>query len=124
MTMINSHKFLKSVLDTVTQHIAVIDGDGQIVYVNKSWITFGQSNSCCIDIKWEMINYLNECDKAASNGDEFGTKAAEGIRDVINGTRDSFYFEYPCHSPYEKRWFMMRVKPFKLGETDFYVICT
>lgn len=36
VAMINSHKFLKSVLDTVTQNIAVIDKDGQIVYVNKS----------------------------------------------------------------------------------------
>lgn len=120
--MINSHKFLKSVLDTVTQNIAVIDKDGQIVYVNRSWITFGVSNNCCLNTKWDTINYLQVCDKSASCGDEFGTNAAEGIRDVINGRNDSFYFEYPCHSPDEKRWFMMRVQPFEMDGTHFYVV--
>ncbi len=120
--MISSHKFLKSVLDTVTQNIAVIDRDGKIVYVNKSWITFGQSNNCSVNTKWGTTNYLKVCDKSASCGDEFGANAAEGIRDIINGRKDSFYFEYPCHSPDEKRWFMMRVQPFNLDGTDFYVV--
>lgn len=120
-TMINSHKFLKSVLDTVTQNIAVIDREGWIVYVNKSWITFGLNNNCYID-KWDTINYLKECDNATLYGDEFGTNAAEGIRDIINGTKEFFYFEYPCHSPDEKRWFMMRVQPFNLDGADFYVV--
>lgn len=120
--MINSHKFLKSVLDTVTQHIAVIDKNGQIAYVNKSWVTFGEDNNCSMHNSWDKINYLKECDRAASCGDELGANAAEGIRDVINEVREFFYFEYPCHSLNEKRWFMMKVIPFKLDDTHFYVI--
>ncbi|MDD5372862.1 MAG: sensor domain-containing diguanylate cyclase [Sulfurimonas sp.] len=120
--MINSNKFLKSVLDTVTQHISVIDKDGKIVYVNKSWIAFGESNNCSMHNVWDKINYLKECDKSASCGDELGAKAADGIRDVINKIKDFFYFEYPCHSPYEKRWFMMRVIPFGLDDKEYYVI--
>lgn len=120
--MINSHKFLKSVLDTVTQHIAVIDKNGQIVYINKSWVTFWQDNNYSIFSNWNTVNYLKICDKSASCGDELAAKAAEGIRDVINAKKESFYFEYPCHSPDEKRWFMMRVKPFKLDDANFYVV--
>lgn len=120
--MINSHKFLKSVLDTVTQHISVIDKDGNIVYVNKSWIAFGESNNCSMHNSWDKINYLKECDKSASCGDELGAKVAEGIRDIINKVRDFFYFEYPCHSLNEKRWFMMRVIPFGLEDKEYYVI--
>ncbi|OHD97914.1 MAG: diguanylate cyclase [Sulfurimonas sp. RIFCSPHIGHO2_12_FULL_36_9] len=120
--MMNSHKFLKLVLDTVTQHISVIDKDGEIVYVNKNWVAFGEANNYSMHNIWDKVNYLKECDKSALRGDELGAKAAEGIRDVINKVRDFFYFEYPCHSLYEKRWFMMRVVPFGLDNKEYYVI--
>jgi signal transduction histidine kinase len=31
----------------------------------------------------------------------------DGIISVLRGQRDEFELEYPCHSPTEKRWFMM-----------------
>lgn len=40
--MIESFTFLKSVLNTITDHIVVIDHKGDIVFVNKSWKSFGQ----------------------------------------------------------------------------------
>lgn len=35
--------------------------------------------------------------------------AADGLREVLSGTRSQFALEYPCHSPTEKRWFLMHV---------------
>ena len=120
--MIDSYDFLKSVIDAITEHVVVIDDEGNIVLVNKGWTTFGQNNACLTDGKWDGVNYLMECDKAAAMGDDFGVKAASGIRSVINADEEIFYFEYPCHSPDEKRWFMMRVTPFFLERTPFFVI--
>ena len=120
--MIESYDLLKSVLDTITEHIVVIDSEGAILFVNKSWSSFGQNNACSIDKTWNDVNYLKECDKAAAMGDDFGVKAASGIRSVIKATTKEFYFEYPCHSPDEKRWFMMRVAPFTIQETNCFVI--
>ncbi len=120
--MIESYDFLKAVLDTISKHIVVIDDKGNIIFANKSWGTFGQDNECSIETSWNRINYLNECDKAAAMGDEFGAKAANGIRSVINADESDFYFEYPCHSPEEERWFMMRVKTFTLEKTNYHVI--
>lgn len=120
--MNESYDFLKSVLDTITQNIAVIDSEGDILYVNKSWITFGQKNEYSIGETWNGINYVKECDKAADRGDEDGDKAANGIRSVIKGDKANFYFEYPCHSPEENRWFMMRVTPFTMQEGNYFVI--
>ncbi len=117
--------FLKSVLDTISEHIAVIDKLGNIVFVNKGWVTFGNNNNChqsTSSINWNGINYLDVCSKAAKSGDEFGGVAAKGIRDVINGNEDLFYFEYPCHSPNESRWFMMRITPLVLSDSKYYVI--
>lgn len=120
--MINSPDFLKSILDTVTAHIAVIDHLGNIQYVNQSWKKFAQNNSCAINNSWKNINYLETCDKSAELGDEFGRKAADGIRKVIHEEQKLFYIEYPCHSPSEKRWFMMRVTKFHLGEKTYFVL--
>lgn len=120
--MKNSFEFLKKVLDSVTEHIVVIDDAGDIQYVNKSWSTFGNDNACVVGDEWGGVNYLSECDKASSMGDEYGTNAGAGIRSVIEKNKEIFYYEYPCHSPTEKRWFMMRVTPFDSNGVTYYVI--
>lgn len=120
--MQRAYDFLSLVLDSITDHIAVIDNIGNIKFVNKSWAVFGQKNGCLLGNKWEGVNYIDECDKAAKVGDDFGTQAANGIRKVMAKKSECFYFEYPCHSPNEHRWFMMRVTPFHLETDDYFVI--
>jgi diguanylate cyclase (GGDEF)-like protein len=120
--MNNTYAFLSQVLDSITEHIVVIDKTGEIQFVNKSWTSFGKENHCVIDKNWDGVNYIDECDKASNVGDGFGTQAANGIRSVINKKKSTFYFEYPCHSPDQQRWFMMRVSPFTVEKSDYFVI--
>jgi len=54
-------------------------------------------------------NYFQVTEAASSEGSESASQAAEGMREVIKGQRDEFLMEYPCHSPLEERWFVMRV---------------
>ncbi|MES9971252.1 MAG: diguanylate cyclase [Candidatus Thiodiazotropha sp.] len=117
-----SADFLTSVLDTLTDHIAVIDLEGRIHYVNQSWIQFGIENNVPPSKEWIGTNYLHTCTLAADRGDSLGGEAEEGISAVINRTKDRFYYEYPCHSPQEKRWFLMRVTPFDLNSERYIVI--
>lgn len=114
--------FLKSILNAVTDHIVVIDENGFIQYVNQSWINFGKNNNYPPHTDWYDINYLQVCDASAAQGDEYAIEAAIGIRGVIKTGLDSFHLEYPCHSPNEKRWFIMRIKPFQVKNTTYYVI--
>lgn len=118
----NSYAFLSKILDSVTDHIVVIDETGEIQYVNKSWSTFGNNNACIIGIDWSGVNYIEECDKGSEMGDEFSNKAGAGIRSVIENRDTTFYLEYPCNSPDEKRWFMMSVTHFQISERHFFVI--
>lgn len=99
----------------------MINETGEIQYVNKSWSDFGSDNGCSSG-DWDGVNYLDACDKASAKGDDFGTNAGIGIRRVINKNEPSFYFEYPCHSTNEKRWFMMRVTPLQIEQQNYYVI--
>ena len=39
---------------------------------------------------------------------EEAREALEGILDVLSGKRPFFYQEYPCHSPWQERWFALR----------------
>jgi diguanylate cyclase (GGDEF)-like protein/PAS domain S-box-containing protein len=120
--MKNSYEFLSLVLDSITEHIAVIDDQGEIQYVNNSWSIFGSNNECAISNDWSGVNYIEECDRASLRGDEYGTKAGSGIRSVIDQNVSNFYFEYPCHSLDEKRWFMMRITPFQVDDKKYFVI--
>ena len=120
--MKNSYTFLREVLDSITEHVAVIDEAGELVFVNKSWGQFGNDNHCVIGTDWINVNYIEECDKAAAMGDDFGSQAGSGIRSVIENKTDIFYFEYPCHSPDQQRWFMMRVSPFQVDSKNYFVI--
>ncbi|MCU7844452.1 MAG: diguanylate cyclase [Candidatus Thiodiazotropha sp. (ex Monitilora ramsayi)] len=117
-----SYEFLSSVVNTITEHVAVIDHRGMILFVNQRWVEFGIENGQAESKNWIGENYINACDLSASNGDTFGREAAAGIRSVINMERPQFYYEYPCSSPETKPWFLMRVVPFELDGHRFYVI--
>lgn len=117
-----SYDFLRLVIDSVTDHIAVIDVKGDIQFVNKSWTTFGNNNECTIGDNWSDINYITVCEKSAKVEGDFGTQAVNGIKSMIEKKSSSFYFEYPCHSQDEKRWFMMHVTPFHLKQKNYFVI--
>lgn len=119
--MLHSHEFIKKILDSISEHIVVTDDAGVILLTNRGWDLFGRENECRIDKAWAGVNYLEICEKAAKMGDEFGIAASEGIRQVIAG-QSCFQFEYPCHSPNEKRWFMMVADSFQHADRKYLVI--
>ena len=67
--MIESYSFLKLVMDSITEHIVVIDRDGVIQFANQAWHSFGEKNAYPNNA-WQDINYLEVCDDAAAMGDE------------------------------------------------------
>lgn len=102
--------------------MAVLDEQGTIIGVNHAWRAFADANG------YEPMqgygvgtNYLDVCDKAASAAAD-ALLMAEGIRDIMNGTLSVFEMEYPCHSPTEQRWFVVRVSRFQWqGQQRFIV---
>jgi len=110
-----SRKFLQSTLDSLADNIAILDAEGTILAVNASWRRFAQENGLAWSGYGVGRNYLLVLD-AASEVSDGARKAAAGIRDVILGTRAQFSIEYPCHSPSQQRWFIMRVTHFEGDE--------
>lgn len=102
-----------AVLNSLTNQIAVIDQTGDILYVNQAWHAFAVSNGMPADHQWIGGNYLTACRDCSPQpqGETDSAAAYAGILGVIDGTADAFVYEYPCHSPTEKRWFLMRIGP-------------
>ncbi len=119
--MAPSSKFLEKIVDSVSEQIGVIDDQGIILLTNTAWRAFGQKNGCAVVTDWVGVNYLSMWDDAATMGDDLGKQAAAGIRSVINGG-ESFNLEYPCHSPNEKRWFMMSATRFEHNRSNYTII--
>jgi signal transduction histidine kinase len=92
-------------------NLAVLDESGNIIYVNENWRQFSLSNGIDPSTCSEGINYLEVCDESEGEWFDEATDASKGINEVINGEKSFFELEYPCHSPYKHRWFMMKVVP-------------
>ena len=103
--------FDRTILDSLSAHIAILDRQGNILETNRAWQRFGQQNELPAEAEATSVNYLEVCDAAANweEEDDYSRQAAQGIRAVIAGELDEFTLDYPCHSPTQKMWFYMRV---------------
>lgn len=102
----------QSTLDALSAHIAILDHTGTIIAVNRAWREFADSNHLRDPDHAIGTNYLAICD-ATPNSTVFGVQeVAHGIRTVLSGERETFEWEYPCHSPTEQRWFSVCVTRF------------
>jgi diguanylate cyclase (GGDEF)-like protein len=110
------------VVNSLEEQIAVIDEAGVILDVNLAWTEFGVDNGLSAKYAWVGRNYLEVLSASAAAGDGLAGEAARGIEEVVKGKRASFYLEYPCHSPQEKRWFIMRVTRLKDESRRLFVI--
>lgn len=97
-------QFQQSVLDAMTPHVAVLDEDGTILMVNEAWRQFGATNGLKMPNDGIGSNYLAACNAA----DDSVRQARQGLTDVLAGRRHDFYFEYPCVTPRDALWFMLR----------------
>lgn len=107
-----SRRFVASTLDALSEHVCVVDCDGNILLVNQAWRNFGSANGLPADTAWEKFNYFAVCNAAAESGSEQATAFVEGMRAVVSGRRTDFTFEYSCDSPLERRWFLAKVTRF------------
>ncbi|MEJ2657934.1 MAG: sigma 54-interacting transcriptional regulator [Desulfobacterales bacterium] len=109
-----SEKFNRTVIGSLSDHIAILNREGKILEVNEAWKQFARENgkppSTSIG---PGVNYFDVCKRSAHEGDLIAETALEGILSVVEGLRASFQLEYPCHSPTEERWFLMKVSLLK-----------
>ena len=112
-----------TVLDSLHQHVALLDPAGDIMAVNRAWVNFGLTNGATLASARSIgTNYLDVCRQVNPGAPATNADAArEGIAAVLAGRLPSFELEYPCPRPGELRWFLMRVSPL-VGERPGAVV--
>jgi PAS domain S-box-containing protein len=99
-----------SVLDSMHQHIALLDSQGTITAVNRAWREFGLRQGAAGGSENPVgVNYLQVC--AASSEPHQATQARAGIEAVLAGGQALFEMEYPRRVDDEERRYVMRVSP-------------
>lgn len=123
----DSQDFAQSILNSMTNEIAVIDHEGCIVQVNDAWRQFALDNG--VDAKTlqrstdQGINYLDTC-QTGDNPPPEAEQALEGIRAVLQGRITNFRLEYECHSAEKKRWFLMTATPIETKPRGAVIVHT
>jgi len=106
-------RLIRGVLDAIPANVAVLDPDGVIIAVNQPWMEFASLNRS--DDEGSIpaggvgvgTNYFNVCRESDGEWSREAGTCLSGFRSVLEGERDSFSLEYPCHSPDEYRWFVV-----------------
>ncbi|MEZ5584491.1 MAG: PAS domain S-box protein [Candidatus Competibacteraceae bacterium] len=108
----DSERLNLSVLNSLSAHIAVLDAAGNIITVNDAWRRFAEEHS---GVKAVLdrggANYLEICRQAIGPFSKDAEACRAGLQAVLSGSRPLFDMEYPCVSPTETRWFLLRVVP-------------
>jgi PAS domain S-box-containing protein len=110
-----SERFNQEVIDSLPTHIAVLDRNGAITAVNAAWRRFALENGADWTMKSVGVgaNYLQVCQSAKGADEPDGNAIRAGLSQILDGELDFFSIEYPCHSPTERRWFLMTAAPLK-----------
>lgn len=93
----------EAVLNSLRDQICFIDATGFICYTNQEWNRFTVANGGTIPNCGIGTNYLQQS--------EAEPIVYQGLQVILAGETDCFNFEYPCHSPSIKRWFLMQATP-------------
>lgn len=106
----------QTVVDSLSAHVAILDENGVIIDTNRAWKEFAMKNGMKQPVDSVGINYLNICERSGF-GELFESndagRVAAGIRKVLSGELPEFFTHYPCHSPEERRWYAVRIVPFR-----------
>ncbi|MDX9974252.1 MAG: ATP-binding protein [FCB group bacterium] len=110
--MQESSVFARFTLDALSANICVLDEQGNIVAVNKSWRHFARTHGLNVPDNGAGANYLTACDRAAFEGVAEAQAFANAIRNILAGKQETYACEYSIVASNKEYWFLGRVTRF------------
>ena len=98
----------EEIADALLEHIAVLDRSGCIVAVNAAWRRFARENGVEPESVGVGRNYLDACRDSQGVPLPKVEPLVEGLQEILDGRRENFSWEYPCHSTGVERWFLLK----------------
>lgn len=119
-----SEHFIRATLDSLPEHVCVIDSTGVVLTVNRAWRTFAQVHAePALLHALEGANYLHACAQVQGAQAVDARALAAGIQCVVKAQQETFTMEYACDAPTQARWFVARVSRFA-GDGPVRVVVT
>jgi two-component system CheB/CheR fusion protein len=106
------------VIDSLPEHVAMLDIHGTVRRVNRAWDRFASQNGGPEGAPPGQsvgvgANYLAVLARATTPD---AMDVMRGLQQVLSGRIESYRTTYPCHSPTEQRWFVMTATALHGGE--------
>ena len=107
----------RSILDAIPAHLAVLDRNGNIIFINESWRRFlGRPKGSCEYVEMGQ-NYIEYCELADHAFEGMGSQVAAGIRKVMQvGDAEPYSLTHPVHREEKSKWY--RVTATSLGRSN------
>ncbi|MCU0721701.1 MAG: PAS domain-containing protein, partial [Pirellula sp.] len=108
-----SGEFVRAVLDSLPDHVVVLDDLGTVLAVNQPSDRHTLESSATLSTAAVGVNYIDLCREAIAKGGPDVHVMVDGLEEVLNRTRDDFKTEYPCLAPGREEWFSMHAQRMK-----------
>lgn len=103
-----SGSLARTVLNSLSANIAIIDENGLILETNQAWRNYATVNQMEGPSNSLGSNYLAICDATTGKEAKDAHHVAAGIRSVIKGEVKEFLYDYPCDGPDGRHFFYLR----------------
>jgi len=98
----------KTVINSLSANIAIIDEKGVILETNQAWRNYATVNQMEGANDSIGVNYLELCEATIGKEAKDARNVAAGIRSVIKGEIKEFMYDYPCHGPDGRHFYYVR----------------
>ena len=117
-----SENFVRSALDGLREHVAILDESGAVLTVNQAWRAGGDNAApLCANIQ-AGADYLALCQAESGANAVTGQRIAVGVRKVLSGEESEFCLEYACHKISEQRWFAAHATRFGIDGSNHVIV--
>jgi len=103
-----SDQLAKTVLNSLSANIAILDENGVILETNQAWREYARAGEMKGPVDSIGVNYLELCDATTGEEAKYAGDVAAGIRSVIKGETREFLYDYPCHGPDGRHFYYLR----------------
>ena len=112
----------RSILDSLSSRLALVDGSGNLLAVNKAWEQFDTGRtSLGLPTPLPGSNYMKLLGEAAAAGHLFARDLAGGIIAVSRRESPDFSMEYRLDVDSAPHWYAVRVMPLDGSSRDVVV---
>lgn len=106
---------LQSVIDAWSDHVAILNSEGEIVAVNAAWHDLASRETLTGGSYGIGQMYLTVCQHSTVMRLPEAGQISAGIRELVDGQSAQFQHEYRVRSPRRPCWYQLRATRFELG---------